>query len=106
MDEKIKEMKQILEEIASQPHKTKSYDYSWETVGDDVELLKELTEYTDGTTKLRITIFCTSNGEYGIAYERMIEEIYLAVDVMGYILTGIYKSRDEGTQDIVLTFNK
>ena len=106
MEKKIEEMKQILEDITSRPHKVKSYDYSWEMIAGDTELLREVTDYTDGTTKLRITIFVRDDGEYGIACERMIEEIFLAVDVMGYSLTGIYKSKDAVMQDIVLTFNK
>lgn len=106
MNEKIKEMKQILEDITSRPHKVKSYDYSWEMIGSDTELLRELTEYTDGRTKLRITMFVRDEGEYGIACERMIEEIFLNVQVLGYSLADIYKSKDSVMQDIVLTFNK
>ena len=106
MEKKIEEMKQILEDITSRPHKVKSYDYSWETIGSDTELLKEITEYTDGKTTLRITIFSGDEGEYGIACERMIEEIFLNVQVMGYSLADIYKSKDAVQQDIVLTFNK
>lgn len=106
MEKKIEEMKQILEDITSRPHKVKSYDYDWELIGNDTELLREVTDYTDGRTQLRITIFVGDEGEYGIACERMIEEIFLNVQVMGYSLADIYKSKDAGIQDIVLTFNK